>query len=149
MRKDDPKMSHRLSRHALVALAATVACAGGLGASVVASAQTTSEPTSAYTVDTVTLGEYTTTAPSAPSVPATVTAQAPARTTGGSPTPTVTVPSAETPSSGPPPSRTTRDAPKHLAFTGAEPLIVGAAGLALMLAGFALHRRRRTVPPPA
>jgi hypothetical protein len=41
------------------------------------------------------------------------------------------------------PSRATRNGPTHLAFTGADPLLLGGAGAGLMLAGLGLHLRRR------
>ncbi|MBI5103827.1 MAG: LPXTG cell wall anchor domain-containing protein, partial [Solirubrobacterales bacterium] len=47
------------------------------------------------------------------------------------------------------PSTVTRSGPKHLAFTGAEPIVVGLGGASLMLLGFVLHRRRRTDRPAA
>jgi LPXTG-motif cell wall-anchored protein len=37
----------------------------------------------------------------------------------------------------------TRAGPTRLAFTGGEPIMLGAAGAALMLAGLGLHLRRR------
>lgn len=151
-------VSYRSTRRTVVALAAGLAAAaGGLGASVAAFGQTSTDPTSGYTVETVPLGEYTTTAPSLPPVKdrtpsdATVTAQSPPGQTEESSTPPVSVPPTHTTFQGTPaiPARTTRDAPRHLAFTGAEPLLVAAAGVGLMLAGFALHRRRRTGRPGA
>jgi hypothetical protein len=145
-------MLHRSSRPAVAGVVVgLLASVGGLGASVAAFGQTSSDPTSGYTVSTVPLGEYTTTVPSAPPVPAipresTVTAQSPTRTSGGSSTPSVTVPRSETTAHGTPsiPPRTTRNGPRHLAFTGAEPLLVAGAGIVLMLAGFGLHRHRRS-----
>jgi LPXTG-motif cell wall-anchored protein len=141
----------RLSRHTVVALLTTlVACASGLGLAVVASGQTTSDPTSDYTVP---LGDYTTTTPSTVTTQAPPAPQAPAP---AAPERTATVPAASgrvprgrhvlpttTRSVTPVPSKTTRSGPTTLAFTGGEPIILGAAGVALMLGGLVLQRRRR------
>jgi hypothetical protein len=157
----------RLSRHTVVVLlVALVSCIGGMSVAVVAFGQAGGEPDA-----TVPQGDFTSTTPAQPAAttaPAGTTA--PAATTPASTAPAATTPAATTPAKGqsnpgsakggaspssrskhPPPAagsgpslaRVTRQGPTHLAFTGGEPLIVGAGGAALMLAGLALHLRRR------
>jgi hypothetical protein len=122
-----------------VTLVSIAASLGGMGVAVVASGQT-NDQASDYTVP---LGDYTTTTPG--TVPTTPTV--PAVTSQGTPSeddvaPTTTSGGAPTGSSGTP-STATRRGPSHLAFTGAEPLLIGGAGVAFMLFGFTLNRRRR------
>jgi hypothetical protein len=152
----------RLSRHTVVVLlVALVSCIGGMSVAVVAFGQAGGEPDA-----TVPQGDFTSTTPAQPAA-----TTAPAGTTApAATTPASTAPAATTPAKGqsspagakggaapasrskrPPPAaasgpslaRVTRQGPTHLAFTGGEPLIVGAGGAALMLAGLALHLRRR------
>jgi hypothetical protein len=146
----------RLSRHTVVVLLiAAAASFGGLGVAVVASGQTRSDATSDYTVP---LGDYTTTTPSSTPTPA-PSAPAPTQQTSTVPAAGGRVPRGRsvlpTRSSGRPrtttpsvPSKTVRSGPTTLAFTGAEPLLIGFAGVALMLGGFALHRRRQQAARP-
>jgi hypothetical protein len=148
----------RLSRHTVVVLlTALLACLGGLSLAVVAFGQTSANPDA-----TVPTGDYTGTTPSVPVSPYTQTTPATVTTTETT-TPTQTgqgVP-AETNGTAPErthgsrttphgsstlPSKATRSGPTHLAFTGGEPILVGIAGAGLMLAGLALHRRRRATP---
>jgi uncharacterized membrane protein len=151
----------RLSRHTVVVLLVALGvCLAGMSVAVGAFGQSTPNPDA-----TVPSGDYTgttpaTTSPTSPytqTTPATVTttettaptptqtgAGAPVTTNGSKPTRThgsTSVPngSGELPSS----ANATRSGPTHLAFTGGEPIVVGAAGVALMLAGLALHRRRQ------
>lgn len=128
-------MPHR--RKTILALVVAAACTGGFGVAVTASGQSTNQAGS-YTV-----GDYTTTTPT--TVPSTPTVTAQDETGGGSQTSTSTAGSSggggKVPTSTP--STATRRGPNHLAFTGAEPLLIGGVGVALMLAGLMLHRRRR------
>ncbi|HWI71987.1 MAG TPA: hypothetical protein VNT55_08535 [Baekduia sp.] len=149
----------RLSRHTVVVLLVALGtCLGGMSMAVVAFGQTTGDPDA-----TVPLGDYTGTTPStstAPlssytsTTPATVTTTqttAPTQTGQGAPVstngtkPTTTHGSSTVPTSTDyTPSKVTRGGPTHLAFTGGEPIFVGAGGAGLMLLGLVLHRRRRT-----
>jgi hypothetical protein len=158
----------RLPRHTVVVLTVLLmSCLGGMSVAVVAFGQSGADPDA-----TVPLGDYTgtTTTPSttplssytttvnttATTITPTKTTQTQSSTAQSSPstTPDDTTPSrsrggSTVPSggsggpSGPLPSRVTRSGPTHLAFTGGEPLLIGAFGMALMGAGVALHRRRR------
>jgi hypothetical protein len=139
----------RLSRHTVVVvLIAVTASLGGMGVAVVAFGQTSTAPTSDYTVP---LGDYTTTTPSTTPVAPAPVAPTPTQTTSTVPAAGGRVPRGRsvlpTRSSGRPtpdlPSKTTRQGPTTLAFTGAEPIVIAFAGVALMLAGFGLHRRRQ------
>jgi LPXTG-motif cell wall-anchored protein len=138
----------RISRHTVVALiVALLASIGGMGIAVIAFGQSTTEPTSGYTTATtptptapVTTPATTTPTPTTPSTSTTPDEQTPTETTS----PGTTEPS-RTHGRIPPttPSRATRKGPTHLAFTGADPIVLGGAGAALMLAGLGLHLRRR------
>ena len=134
----------RLSRRALAVLViAVVTSLAGLGVAVVAFGQTNSDPTSDYTVP---LGDYTTTTPgTTPTTPVQQTSTV-QHTGGKAPRGRRTIPSRSTGGSRvvtPVPHTTVRRVPSTLAFTGAEPLVIGFAGMALMLGGLTLHRRRR------
>jgi hypothetical protein len=151
----------RLSRHTVVVfVVALLACAGGMGLSVVAFGQSAADldasvPLGDYTgttpASTAPLSGYTTPTPTTPATTPAATTPGSGGTTTGSSTPaTGTKPSTTsgnnsvpTASSGPAPSRATRPGPTNLAFTGGEPLIIGGAGVALMLAGLTLQARRR------
>jgi hypothetical protein len=150
----------RLSRHTVVVLVvALLACAGGMALSVVAFGQSGSDldatvPLGDYTgttpAATAPLSNYTPTTPSTPASTPTASTPPSGGTSTGSSTPasghrpTGTSGSKGVPASGgPTPSRVTRPGPTHLAFTGGEPLIIGGAGVALMLAGLTLQARRR------
>jgi len=145
----------RLSRHTVVVLlVALLSSLGGMTVAVVAFGQGAGDPDA-----TVPTGDYTGTTPStAPlsSYTSTTPATTPATTPTTTPTDTqssdtvttkserkhgtsTTVPSG----GGDIPSRATRNGPTHLAFTGGEPIYVGFLGVALMLGGLTLHRRRR------
>jgi cobalamin biosynthesis Mg chelatase CobN len=154
----------RLSRHTVVVLLVMVVSSlGGMSVAVVAFGQSGGDPDA-----TVPLGDYTGTTPSSSTTPLssyttttnttattiaptqttqtqTSTAQsAPTTTNGTAPSRThgsTTVPNGS--SGGALPSRATRSGPTHLAFTGGEPLLVGAFGMLLMGGGVVLHRRRR------
>jgi len=153
----------RLSRHTVVVLlVALLSSVGGLTLAVVAFGQSGTNPDA-----TVPTGDYTGTTPS--TAPLSPYATTPAATTPASTTPTKTSTTptrtsttpasptttngnsperkhgtAKVPSGGSPvPSRVTRSGPSHLAFTGGEPIYVGFFGVALMLGGLMLHRRRR------
>jgi hypothetical protein len=151
----------RLSRHTVVVLLVALgASLGGMSLAVGAFGQGSGNPDA-----TVPLGDYTGTTPSTSTTPlsqytnttpATTTTVVPTQTTGptqtgqGAPVstngtkPTTTSGSATVPTgTGTLPSRATRSGPTHLAFTGGEPIFVGVGGAGLMLAGLALHRRRR------
>ncbi len=153
----------RMSRHTVVVLLVALGvCLAGLSLSVVAFGQSGGDPDA-----TVPAGDYTGTTPStAPlspytqTTPQTVTTTVtttPAKTTetdtgAGAPTstngskPSRTHGSRSVPNGSgslPSSSKATRSGPTHLAFTGGEPIVVGAAGMGLMLAGLALHRRRQ------
>jgi hypothetical protein len=158
----------RLSRHTVVVLAvALLSSLGGMGLAVVAFGQDTGNPDanvptgdytattpataplSGYTTTTTPTSGYTTSTPS--TTPTTITTSPPS---GGGSTPskgsTGKTPShsqASVTASGSLPSRATRSGPTHLAFTGGEPIALGAAGAALMLAGLGLHLRRRRATP--
>ena len=143
----------RTSRHTAVAiLVVLIASLGGLGVAVTAFGQdaststpaTSTDPLSDYAPKTVTTPTATvprTTPVTTPSgeegSPADESSggSKPSRTRGSTKTPVAAVP--------PTPSRATRDAPTTLAFTGADPLVLGGGGVLLMLAGLGLHRRRR------
>jgi hypothetical protein len=148
----------RLSRHTtVVLLVGLLTCVAGMSLAVVAFGQTSTNPDA-----TVPAGDYTGTTPLSPytqTTPATVTTTTTAPTTPSTPTqtgqgvpaetngtaPTRTHGTAPTPpnGSGDLPSKATRRGPTHLAFTGGEPILVGLGGAGLMLAGLALHQRRR------
>jgi hypothetical protein len=113
------------------------------------------DPTSGYTTTTTTtpttttpLSGYTntsaTTTPSSTvTAPSSTAEQTPTQSnSSGSGEPSTT--HGKTPVATPSqPSRATRNGPTHLAFTGADPLLLGGAGAGLMLAGLGLHLRRR------
>jgi hypothetical protein len=154
----------RLSRHTVVVLVvALLSCAGGMSLAVVAFGQSASDndaavPTGDFTGTTpaptagYTATVPTTTAPVSPyttTTPQSTTSTAESTSTPGTSSPTTANGSKDGPSTGSPggpvPSRATRRGPTHLAFTGGEPLMVGGAGLALMLTGLTLQARRRRV----
>jgi cytoskeletal protein RodZ len=154
----------RLSRHTVVVLLVALASSlGGMSLAVVAFGQSQTNPdatvpTGDYTATTPTpTSSYTTTSttPATVITPTTTTKptqtgqSAPVTTNGTKPTTThgtTTVPGGGTSTL---PSKATRNGPTHLAFTGGEPILLGAFGVSLMLLGFALHRRRRARPPLA
>jgi hypothetical protein len=151
----------RLSRHTVVVLfVLLLSSVGGLSVAVVAFGQDGADPDA-----TVPIGDYTSTTPAAggaqlspyttttplssyttttPTQTQTPTQTSEATTTSGG-TKTSRTPSAPSAPSGGGglPSRATRSGPTHLAFTGGEPIVIGALGVALMGAGVALHARRR------
>jgi hypothetical protein len=155
-------MKRLLSRHAVVALLVLVTSSlGGLSLAVVAFGQSGGDPDA-----TVPLGDYTGTTPGpGQTVPlssytTTTTTQTqtqsatPVQTTGSTTPSRPTTTNGTHPSrshgrsnvprtSGPLPSRVTRSGPTHLAFTGGEPIIIGAFGIMLMISGLALQQRRR------
>ncbi|MCW3002026.1 MAG: hypothetical protein JWQ20_1324 [Conexibacter sp.] len=156
----------RMSRHTVVVLiVALLTSLGGMGVAVVAFGQDAADqdagvpigdytgttprqaaavtsPTSGYTTPAPTSG-YTTPAPSTVTAPGSAGKPSPSETTPSRPTRA----SGSTPHAGgsspAQPSRVTRAGPTRLAFTGAEPIALGGAGAALMLAGLGLHLRRR------
>jgi hypothetical protein len=148
----------RLSRHTVVVLfVLLLSSLGGMSVAVVAFGQSGGDPDA-----TVPLGDYTGTTPAPGSTTPLSSYTSTTPTTQTQPVTTPTETGASTPKSssgnkpsrthgsttvangsGPLPSRATRSGPTHLAFTGGEPLVVGAFGLALIVAGFVLHRRRR------
>jgi hypothetical protein len=157
-------MKRLLSRHMVVALLVlTTSVLGGLSVAVVAFGQSTSTDPDA----TVPLGDYTGTTPTTSTTPlsgyttttptttttSTVQTTPPTSTTEGTTTTggtkgatahgrrNVTIPSGN--GGGTSPSKATGRAPTKLAFTGGEPILIGAFGAALMLTGVALHERRR------
>jgi hypothetical protein len=137
----------RISRHTAVAVVvAVVASLGGLGVAVAAFGQdAATDPLAGYSPKTTTTPAETVprttpvTTPSgeegSPAEERSPGAGKPSRTRGSTRTPVAATP--------PEPSRAVRDAPTTLAFTGADPLLLGGAGVLLMLAGLGLHRRRR------
>lgn len=145
----------RLSRHTVVVLLVALGvCLGGMSVAVVAFGQSPSGNPDA----TVPTGDYTATTPTSPytsTQPQTTTTvvttptdtgeSAPSTTNGSSPSRShgSTTPSGGTTHTLPSTAKATRPGPTHLAFTGGEPIYVGVAGLGLMLAGLALHRRRQ------
>lgn len=150
----------RLSRHTVVVLiVALLSCTAGLSLAVVAFGQSTTNPDA-----NVPTGDFTGTTPpvtsaytsTVPTVTSTYTATTPTTTSQGTTTPAASKPVSANgnkavpshgSSPGPVPSRVTRPGPTHLAFTGGEPLIIGGAGLALMLGGLSLQLRRRRQTP--
>lgn len=147
----------RLSRHTVVVLLVALGvCLGGMSVAVVAFGQsppanpdatvptgdfTGTTPTSSYTTPYTTTQPQTQTVTTTPtdtgeSAPSTTNSTKPSRTHGSTPT-------GGTTHSLPSTAKATRPGPTHLAFTGGEPIFVGVAGLGLMLAGLALHRRRQ------
>jgi hypothetical protein len=99
---------------------------------------------------TAPLSPYTTTTPTVQTQPTTTTKttttetgeSSPATTNGSKPSRshgTTSVPNG----SGELPSRSTGRAPTKLAFTGGEPILLGALGIMLMLSGVTLQQRRR------
>jgi len=140
-------MRQSLTRRTLsaIALVASIVVAS-LTLSVAAFAQdtTTTDPVSPYTPTSTT-----------PTVEPTVDTLPETTETNPPPPPTSTVKPTVTsdavpppPTAAPAPTATTaaqpNTPPKRLAFTGYDPLIVGFAGLALMLGAVALQRRRGT-----
>ncbi|HEU4974144.1 MAG TPA: hypothetical protein VFT50_03580 [Baekduia sp.] len=111
------------------------------------SGYTTTSPTSGYTTTSPTSG-YTTTTP-ATTTPTTPSGQgskpAPHHKPKPTPTPSTPAPTPVTPrtTKNAHVSQVTRPGPNQLAFTGGEPLLIGAAGAGLMLAATALQLRRR------
>jgi hypothetical protein len=147
----------RLSRHTVVVLLVALgACLGGMSLAVGAFGQSGGDPDA-----TVPMGDYTQTTPPTSTQPLssyTTPSTTPTTTTTPSTTPTDTGEGLPVTTNGTKPetthgkrdvslpSKATRSGPTHLAFTGGEPILVGAAGAGLMLAGLALHRRRRQHP---
>jgi hypothetical protein len=155
----------RLSRHTVVVIVvALLSCVGGMSLAVVAFGQSTGNPDAGVpagdftgTTPAPTSG-YTSTVPTTTTPLSTYTSTTPTTTTPAQTTPTETttgqsgsghkdVGSGGSSSGGSPtpsvPSRATRPGPTHLAFTGGEPLLIGGAGVALMLGGLTLQARRR------
>jgi cytoskeletal protein RodZ len=138
----------RISRHTVVALVvALLASIGGMGVAVIAFGQDTTEPTSGYTTNTTPTTSTSPTTTPASTVPSTVpsTSTTPSEQTPTESSPPETTKPSRTHGRIPPttPSRATRKGPTHLAFTGADPIVLGGGGAALMLAGLGLHLRRR------
>jgi MYXO-CTERM domain-containing protein len=149
----------RLSRHTVVVLLVALGvCLGGMSLAVGAFGQSGGDPDA-----TVPLGDYTQTTPATSTAPLssyTTTSQTTTPTDTGAGLPVTTNGAKPETTHGTKPetthgrrdvalpssSKATRSGPEHLAFTGGEPIVVGAAGAALMLAGLALHRRRRQRP---
>jgi hypothetical protein len=152
----------RLSRHTVVVLLVALGvCLAGMSVAVVAFGQSPGGDPDA----TVPTGDYTGTTPSTSTLLSpyattpTTPVQTTSTTTATSPAPTDTGASAPVSTHGTKPQRAhgrrdvsaggnvpakaTRSGPTHLAFTGGEPILVGAGGVGLMLAGLALHRRRQ------
>jgi hypothetical protein len=148
----------KLSRHGVAVLLVLItASLGGMSLAVVAFGQDTGDPDA-----TVPTGDYTgtTTSPYTVTTPqTTTTVVTPTSTTQTSTTQTSTGQSAPVTTNGSKPSRShgtapngsggklpsksTATAPTRMAFTGGEPLLIGAFGAMLMVSGVALHRRRR------
>lgn len=148
----------RLSRHTVVVLlVALLSSLGGMTVAVVAFGQSSGDPDA-----TVPAGDYTGTTPSSSTAPlSSYTSTTPATTPATTPTATTPTDTQSTDTvttkaerkhgtsttvplgTGNIPSRATRKGPSHLAFTGGEPIYVGFVGVALMLGGLTLHRRRR------
>ena len=130
----------RIRHTAVVVLTVLAASLLGLSVAVVAFGQSSTDPTGDYTVP---LGDYTQTTPAQPTTPTPTLPETGGGNvpSGGKKTPYVTR-RTTTPVTPPTPSKVTRRV-NTLAFTGAEPLVVGLGGVALMLVGFALYRRRR------
>ncbi|HWH95469.1 MAG TPA: hypothetical protein VNT03_16525 [Baekduia sp.] len=146
----------RLSRHTVaVLLVLLLSCLGGMTVAVVAFGQSGGDPGA-----TVPLSDYTTTTPPASTTPlSSYTTPTPTTTTTVTPTTTTPTTTGQSSPAGPStptrtqgaatipagtvPSRVTRSGPTSLAFTGGEPIVVGAFGLVLTAAGLLLHRRRR------
>jgi hypothetical protein len=154
----------RLSRHTVVVvIIAMLSSMCGMGLAVVAFGQdaqssdatvplgdyTATTPATTTRPSTTTLSGYTVTAPSTVETKtSTSPAQAsPSRTTGGSNSTHSHGRTARPSSGGTQPSQATRPGPTRLAFTGGEPVLLGAAGFVLMLAGLTLHLRRRRRAP--
>jgi hypothetical protein len=153
----------RLSRHTVVALSVLLlSSVGGMSVAVVAFGQSggadpdATVPLGDYTgttpaPSTAPLSGYTTTTPTVQTQPVTPASTTPTETGESSPTttsgtkPSRTHGSATVPNGGggTVPSRATRSGPTHLAFTGGEPIVIGAFGVMLIAAGFLLHARRR------
>jgi|UPI0004868270 hypothetical protein len=159
-------MKRVLSRHTVVALLVLMTSSlGGMSLAVVAFGQSGGDadatvPTGDYTgttPSTAPLSNYQSTQPlssyqstqttqtvtpttskptqTGQALPSTTKGTTPSRTHGST-----TVPSG---GGGDVPSRSTGSAPTKLAFTGGEPILIGAFGILLMITGVALHRRRR------
>jgi hypothetical protein len=135
----------RNRRTVVVVLTVITASLFGLSLAVVAFGQS-SDPTSDYTVP---LGDYTQTTPATPTTPTPTLPSAGVPSGGKTTSPHTsrgTTPAA-TPTSAPAPAPTPAKATRRvttLAFTGAEPVLIGLGGASLMLLGFALHLRRRS-----
>jgi len=121
-----------------VALSLSIAIAG-LTLSAVAYAQ---DPTSPYTDTQPTIPPTTPNPPTATEEPTTDTLPPPPTATTD-PT-TTNDQTAPTPAPVADTAATPNTPPKRLAFTGYDPLIVGLAGVVLMLGAVALQRRRGT-----
>jgi len=139
-------MRQSLTRRTLsaIALVASIAVAS-LTLSVAAFAQdtTTTDPVNPYTSTTPTVE------PTVDTLPETTETTPPPPTAEPEPTSTSdTAPAPPAATAAPAPTATTaakpNTPPKRLAFTGYDPLIVGFAGLALMLGAVAVQRRRGT-----
>jgi MYXO-CTERM domain-containing protein len=139
----------RLSRHTVVVLLVALGvCLGGMSLAVGAFGQSGGNPDA-----TVPLGDYTQTTPATSTQPlssytTTTPTTTPTDTGAGQPVSTNDTKPETTHGRRDVnmPSKATRSGPTHLAFTGGEPIIIGAAGAGLMLAGLVLHRRRRQHP---
>jgi hypothetical protein len=151
----------RLSRHTVVVIVvALLACVGGMSLAVVAFGQSSGNPdagvpagdftgttpasgyTSTVPTTTTPLSTYTSTTPTTPTQ-TTQTTTTPSPTKAQSNNGHKDVKSSDSTPTPPVPSRATRPGPTHLAFTGGEPLLIGGAGMLLMLGGLTLQARRR------
>jgi hypothetical protein len=146
----------RVSRHTIVVLLIALASSlGGMGVAVVAFGQSgggadATVPGGGSAGTTAPLSPYTTTPSTTPTVTTPTAPEAKPKDEGASKPAethrtkaerahgTASVPSG----SASVPSQAVRRGPTHLAFTGGEPVYVAAFGVALMLAGLGLHRRR-------
>ena len=136
----------RIRHTVVVVLTVLAASLLGMAVAVVASGQSSTDPSGDYTVP---LGDYTQTTPATPTTPTPTVPQAVVPSGGNKSSPRVTQGSRpSTPSTEPVPSKVTRRV-NTLAFTGAEPLLIALGGVSLMLLGLLLHRRRRSGRSPA
>lgn len=116
--------------------------AGLLVAAGVASAQTTTDPTSGYTVTTTATGSYTTTTPTTTTTETQTQTQSTGPAVQGA-----TQGTTQSGSTAPAVSAATQQAPSQLAFTGAEPLlliVLGLAGAGVAATLLVRDRRRAT-----
>src|SRR3954470_9673472 len=118
----------RIRHTVVVVLTVLAASLLGMAVAVVASGQSSTDPSGDYTVP---LGDYTTTTPATPTTPTPTVPEAVVPSGGNKSSPRVTQGSRPPPSTAPTPAKFTRQV-NTLALTGAEPLLIALGGVSLM-----------------